>query len=92
MSKEMDVYSERAAVVIALARAARALGHDAYIGEDPEEPEWPVLFIELPTGQVSWHIWPEDLVGVDDFDRAGDAWDGHDTEEKYRRLAEWQPE
>jgi hypothetical protein len=42
---------------------------------DPQEPDWPVVYIELPTGQVSWHV-PA---------YAGE-WDRHDTEEKYRRC------
>jgi Phosphoribosyl-ATP pyrophosphohydrolase len=37
---------------------------------------WPVVFIELPTGQVSWHLAP--YTG---------KYDGHTTEEKYRRCA-----
>lgn len=45
---------------------------------DPREPEWPVAYITLPQGQVSWHIpaYPEE-------------WDGHTTEEKYRRCREF---
>ena len=42
---------------------------------DPKEPEWPVAFIELPTGQVSWHI-PQHV----------NEWDGHDTATKNHRL------
>lgn len=45
---------------------------------DASEPEWPVAFIWLPTGQVSWHLpqFPE-------------AWDGHSTEEKFKRIADF---
>lgn len=42
---------------------------------DPQEPDWPVFFVELPTGQVSWHMQA--------FPR---EWDGHDSVEKYRRC------
>jgi hypothetical protein len=42
---------------------------------DPAEPEWPVAYIDLPTGQVSWHM-----------PQFADPWDGHDTEEKYHRV------
>jgi hypothetical protein len=45
---------------------------------DPAEPEWPVVYIELPTGQVSWHM-PQHPV----------PYDGHTTEEKYRRIQEY---
>lgn len=92
----MDVYSERAAVVVALAHAARALGHGAFVALDPQEPGWPVLFIELPTGQVSWHLHSDDLkaYGADLpwYSGTTPPWDGHSTAEKYRRLAKWRPE
>lgn len=44
---------------------------------DPEPPgsRWPVVYIELPTGQVSWHMPPHPR-----------DWDGHPTDEKYRRI------
>ena len=52
------------------------------------EPEWHgCVYIDLPTGQVSWHYHDDDaglFVGLPQY--AGE-WDGHDTEEKYRRLA-----
>lgn len=64
-------------VLMALGYAAD-LGLPAGIRIDPAEPEWPVVYIELPTGQVSWHM-PQHPV----------PWDGHDTEEKYRRIREY---
>lgn len=45
---------------------------------DPSEPDWPVAFIELPTGQVSWHL-PQFPA----------TWDGHSTEEKFKRIADY---
>lgn len=84
------VYRERAALVAHLASMLPAvLVH----GADASEPEWPVCFVRLPTGQVSWHIAPADL---DLFDHvpavhasspAAPKWDGHSTDEKYQRLA-----
>jgi hypothetical protein len=58
----------------ALARATE-LGIPAGIAIDPNEPEWPVVYIALPTGQVSWHMpkWAE-------------PYDGHTTPEKYDRI------
>lgn len=62
-------------------------------GADADAPDWPVLFVKLPTGQVSWHISPDDvglfsgirrtMAGMPD----APAWDGHSTEEKYARVA-----
>lgn len=54
---------------------ARAVGYPAGVRIDPAEPEWPTVYIELPTGQVSWHM-----------PQHPEMWDGHDTAEKYRRL------
>lgn len=42
---------------------------------DPAEPEWPVVYFELPTGQVSWHL-----------PQHSNAWDGHDTPTKNERV------
>lgn len=48
-----------------------------------------IVFIELPTGQVSWHIHKGE---VEQFyhlymKEEESSWDGHTTDEKYRRLA-----
>jgi hypothetical protein len=51
------------------------MGIPAGIRLDPSEPEWPVVYMQLPTGQVSYHI-PQ-------FDT---AWDNHTTEEKNERI------
>ncbi len=61
-------------VLRALDLATRA-GLSAGIAIDPAEPDWPVVYIELPTGQVSWHM-PAHPV----------SFDGHSTEEKYSRC------
>lgn len=59
-------------------RLAHICGLQTGFGIDPAKPEWPVAMIELPTGQVGWHM-PQHPV----------AYDGHTTEEKYRRIREW---
>lgn len=86
------LYTERARVAISLARQCRSLGYSIGFARDAAEPEWPVLFIELPGfGQVSWHLSPlsrRDLAG-DIPDDSTWVFDGHTTEEKYRRLDAW---
>lgn len=84
-----SVYRERAHLVAHLA----AVYPSALVpGADPSEPAWPVVFIELPTGQLSWHVSPDDVdlfAHVDTYgkDTPGrPEWDGHSTEEKYGRL------
>lgn len=82
------VYRERAHLVAHLA----GLYPSVIAFSDPEEPEWPVVYVDTPAGQCSWHLSLADLdlfghveqVPADD-PRA--QWDGHTTEEKYQRLA-----
>ncbi len=64
-------------VYLALAAALRC-GYPAGIKVDEREPEWPVAFIDLPTGQVSWHL-PQ-------YEK---AWDGHSTAMKSERVLEY---
>lgn len=72
------VYTERYGLILRAVSLAYQLGFAAGFRIDPREPDWPVAFIELPTGQVSWHIQPHQR-----------EWDGHTTEEKYRRAREF---
>jgi uncharacterized protein (DUF433 family) len=83
------VYRERAQLVAVLA----SLFPSVWAYSDPAAPEWPVVYVDTPRGQCSWHLSQDDLdlfghveqVPADD-PRA--RWDGHSTEEKYERLAE----
>lgn len=58
--------------------------------EDTEwEDDWRwIVFIDLPTGQATWHIHDSQLDMFSHVRRAPNpGWDGHTTEEKYRRVA-----
>ncbi len=68
-------YPKRYGIVFEAVDIALKLGYPAGIRIDPAEPEWPVVYIELPTGQVSWHM-PQHPV----------PYDGHTTEQKYERT------
>lgn len=68
-------YVIRYGLVLRALNYANELGIPAGIRINKDEPEWPVVYIHLPTGQISWHI-PQHVVG----------WDGHNTEEKYKRI------
>jgi hypothetical protein len=78
-------YRERAHLVAHLAAI-----HPSHIGyTDPNAPDWAVVIIETPTGQMSWHIADRDmdLFGhVRPTNRICRGWDGHTTDEKYERL------
>lgn len=80
----MEVYRERAHLVKFLSRLFRSvLTH----GEDPA---WPIIYIDTPSGQLSWHISENDLdlFGHVPWSNESGLWDGHTTEEKYERLME----
>jgi hypothetical protein len=78
------VYRERAHLVAFLTSVLPATLAET----DPDTPGWPVVTVDTPAGQLSWHIAPEDtdLFGHMDRTPEGIAWDGHSTEEKYERL------
>lgn len=78
------VYRERAHLLALL-----ATHYPARVWRDEDEPQWPVLYIDLPTGQVSWHLNLSDLDLFAHVDSGHETWDGHTTDEKYERIREW---
>lgn len=87
MCAELDkAYRERARLVASLARNTMLADHVAvYYNGDPD---WPVVFINGPTGQMSWHIHKDDVHLFSGCPEAEtNPWDGHTTEEKYDRLS-----
>lgn len=81
-------YLERNKLVCALSKL-----FPAWLGRHDENDknwgkEWlNIVYIQLPTGQVSWHI-HEDILPLFahlELDLSK-QWDGHSTEEKYERL------
>ena len=79
-----DAYFDRSQAAMALARLASARGF--VIGVKPA-PDWPILFIDLPTGQVSWHIPAGELVG--NWPEYAGEWDGHGLAAKRQRIADF---
>jgi len=75
LADKAQCYDDRNDLVMLLVTMARERGLSAGYRIDLKEPEWPVAFIELPTGQVSWHL-PQHTK----------EWDGHSTEDKYKRA------
>ena len=87
IAKERDgAYRERAQMAVALARL-----FPSWVDIDLGESDWLVLYVQLPTGQVSWHFSPSDRDLLDGITVGGETWDGHTTEEKYARLAQLSP-
>jgi hypothetical protein len=73
-------YAKRYGLVLVAVASAHQLGYPAGFGIDSTtDPDFEgfhvVAYIELPAGQVSWHM-PEHPT----------AWDGHTTEQKNARI------
>nr|WP_042190895.1 hypothetical protein [Kibdelosporangium sp. MJ126-NF4]CEL19678.1 hypothetical protein [Kibdelosporangium sp. MJ126-NF4]CTQ94522.1 hypothetical protein [Kibdelosporangium sp. MJ126-NF4] len=82
-----ELYRERARLVAFLA----ALYPAVRSSNDPHDDRT-VVYIQTPTGQLSWHIDPADVALLahapavpGDDPRA--RWDGHTTDQKHIRLA-----
>ena len=76
-----EAYLDRNLCVQIMVKMAMKLGYSAGIKDDPE---WPILYLDLPTGQVSWHI-PKKEIACN-FPEYQGQWDGHDLETKRNRL------
>lgn len=90
-SKLDAVYRERNLAAAALVRLAIAQGWDAGIGHDPNAEEgWQnVLFVDLPTGQVSWHVHSSEIEAFSSLQWHKKPWDNHTTMDKNTRLLEF---
>ncbi len=87
------LYDQRAMLTMQLVDLAGELGWPAgYNADGPAGYRW-VVYVDLPTGQVSWHLADEYLeclfagqpVGLGP--RYAGGWDGHTRDEKARRVA-----
>ena len=85
LKEQLDaVYEERDRLAAALSKLFPSHLADA---TDAVPGYSTVLIVSLPTGQVSWHIADDELSWFAHLTRGDNTWDGHDTQEKYRRLA-----
>lgn len=71
-------YKKRYSLVLEAMYLADKIGLETGYRIDPNEPEWPVAYIQLGTKQVSWHMpqFPYE-------------YDNHTTEEKIAWMKEW---
>lgn len=88
-----SAYSERNQVVVALAKMAYAVGLNAgraiHVDKPGEiwEDDWrTVVFIDFPSGQVSWHLHDSEGHLTKDLPLYNGKYDGHTTEQKYTTL------
>ena len=86
-------YSERNKMLLTLCRISLQKGLTVAIGEhegEDWEDEWrKVIYIVLPTGQVSFHIHESEIEVFSFLPKYFGGWDGHTTDRKWERLSEW---
>lgn len=74
-------YDKREEMIYQALVEAKYLGLECgiRIPSKDDDPEWPVVFIDLPEylGEVAWHIKAVDKV-----------YDGHSTDEKFERISQ----
>lgn len=84
-------YLERNRCVALIARMAIAQGLRAGIARTAIEgwsEDWHgCVYIDLPTGQCSWHFHDSHAHLFEDLPPYLGSWDGHTTPEKYERVA-----
>lgn len=89
-ARKDDAYLERNRCVALIARMALATGWRAGVARTAIEgwsEDWHgCVYVDLPTGQCSWHFHDSQAHLFDGLPAYTDPWDGHDTPEKYRRV------
>lgn len=85
-------YLERNRCVALIARMAINAGLTAGTARTAIEgwsADWHgCVYVDLPTGQTSWHFHDSQAWLFADLPAYTGAWDGHDTPEKYRRVGD----
>ena len=85
-----EAYLERNQVVSALSKLFPA-GVAKTAIEGWSEDWHGCVYIDLPTGQVSWHFHDSQAYLFAHLPPYTNPWDGHTTDEKYKRLATLDP-
>lgn len=83
-------YDVRNPLVIQALAVASTLKYPCGFRINPSEPNWLVIQIELPTGQVSWYF-PTGQVSwhTPQYQATRDgqvSWDGHSVDERFNRI------
>jgi hypothetical protein len=74
-------YFERNLLVAALTKL-----WPSHIWLNPDDEEWPIIYIESPMGQLSWHVPKRELILFEHLEFGENTWDGHSPAEKEDRL------
>lgn len=78
-----EAYYDRNQLVLVCAQLAMKIGYSVRVNID--DPDWPVVIINLPQGQISYHVPQDEMIGEYPMDY-NDSWDGHDLELKRKRI------
>ena len=76
--KTREDFDDRANLIYQALGIASKLKIPCGIRIDYDEPDWPVVVFDLPTGQVAWHMKTVDI-----------KYDGHPDKEKQNRIEEY---
>jgi hypothetical protein len=92
IQEKQQAYTERNALVAALSKLlpSRLSRHPDDDTDWDDDWRW-IVFVNGPTGQMSWHIHDSERPMFDHLEACETAWDGHTTPEKYERLAALEP-
>jgi hypothetical protein len=87
-NQKNGAYSERDRLVCALSKVFPSSLERHPDSDRSWDDDWRwIVFVDLPTGQATWHIHDSELNWFDHLPRkTGREWDGHTTDEKYARL------
>jgi hypothetical protein len=98
-----ETYEDRNAAVLALAEMVRVHGNQVgrygpdfracWSEPEPDDAdadaeEWALVYVFLPSGQVSWHV-PRELAEKSNLPEKTVEWDGHTRAEKNGRLRQF---
>ncbi len=91
VKEKNQAYAERNALVCALSKEySGGLGIDANM--EQTNPQWRhLVFLDLPTGQVSWHVHETELEMFAHLPAYSKPYDGHTVKDKYVRVAMLKP-
>ena len=90
VTEETHHYRDRNYLVLMAARLAQEAGYQVGVNTDSDYPESPVVYIELPSGQVSWHLSPTHFASLSKLlPKHERAWGRHTTGEKQLRICEY---
>jgi len=82
-----EAYYDRNQLALLCAKMAQKL--DWKVKVKDEDSEWPIVLINLPNGQISYHIPREEMIGDFEIDVDETFWDGHFLEEKRENIREY---